>query len=279
MQSIRCQHCGAPPASVDPSQSSFVCTYCNQTTTLQAPPSQAPSIYVVQAPSPPDPIQYSVAHQVGAAVASRIIWVVVVLVVSIGAGAARHCARASYSLASGNSLGDVWDGSKPFKCGGNDDVSFRDVKSVLPGDTAIQASGNCHVHCTNCSIAAAGAIEASGNAEVTFVNGYVNGTIFLVNANGNARVTILGNVTAFGRVEKSGNARVSAPERPSPSVATPPATTPPLVSPVSTPPPVSPVSTAPRATQPKPTAAPKPTPPTSPSRHAPSRHERTQSAY
>ncbi len=134
--------------------------------------------------------------------------VVVVLVVSLGGSGAAFM-RCSKHSALVSSL--VWDGSEPLHCGGNENISVTGVEAHFSAGQAIVAGGNCQVRCTDCKISAPIAIEASGNAQVTIINGSVQGTETLADASGNARVTISGNATASGQIRKSANGKVSAP--------------------------------------------------------------------
>ena len=113
----------------------------------------------------------------------------------------------------------IWDGSGPFECGGNDDISVSGVTANFTSGTAVDVSGNCHFTCTDCNIKAPQAIDVDGNGSVTIVNGTIIGTDVLVDARGNAHVNIGGNVTASGQVKSDSNAHVIAPKQAPPPVA------------------------------------------------------------
>lgn len=239
MQPFKCPHCGAPPPPgyVPPSgQFGYFCTYCRQQSVhgAPAPPPQAqlPAIIVIQGPGHEHDHHYdhhhqaAIAHAHVARSASWIVWVVIVLVVSLGGSGAAfmNCTKHSAILS-----GLVWDGSEPLHCSGNDRVEVSGVEATFNAGAAIIADGNCHVRCTDCNLTAPTAIESSGNAQVTIVNGSVKGTILLADASGNSRVTISGNVTVSGQVRERANAKVSAPQPPPvAATAAPPAVTPAL---------------------------------------------------
>jgi len=208
--------------------------YCRQTSiqgTPEPPPppvtGQSPAIIVVQAPSHDydhhHHFQAAVAHANTARNISWIVWVVVVLVVSLGGSGAAfmRCTKSSKLVSS-----LVWDGSEPLHCGGNENISVTGVEAHFTAGQAIIAGGNCQVRCTDCKISAPIASGASGNAQVTIINGSVQGTETLADASGNARVTISGNATASGEIRKSANAKVSAPTPPASATATATATAP-----------------------------------------------------
>jgi hypothetical protein len=220
MQPFKCPHCGAPPPpGYQPPTGHFgyACIYCRQQSVHGAPEppppttQQTPAIIVVHHSPSSHGADYhnaAMAHVATARSVSWLIWLIVVLVVSLGGagGMFMRCTRHSAAMSS-----LVWDGSEPLQCTGNDDIAVTGVEAHFTGGSAIVANGNCHVKCTDCKISAPTAIEASGNAQVTIVNGTIQGTEVLAEAGGNAQVTVTGNVTASGRVKKSANGRVSAP--------------------------------------------------------------------
>lgn len=236
MPSIRCPNCGAPPPSPiqQTGQFNYTCPYCRHQAVLgtpepAAPPSQqGPTFILVQHGDQDDDHPHH--HHAAVAVAraggiSWVVWMVVILMVSLGgsAGAFMKCSRHSELVSS-----LVWNGSEPLSCSGNDNISVRGVEANFNSGTAIVATGNCQFRCTDCKISAPTAIEASSNAQVTIVNGAIQGTTLLADASGNARVNISGNVTSSGNVRESGNAKVSAPTPPTPPATTASAVQPPV---------------------------------------------------
>jgi hypothetical protein len=255
MQPFKCPHCGAPPPPgyVPPSgQFGYACFYCRQQsvqgTPEPAPPppvaEQSPAIIVVHAPSHDYDHHAAIAHVNTARSISWLVWVVVVLVVSLGGSGAAfmRCTKHSTALSS-----LVWDGSEPLHCGGNEDIAVTGVEAHFSAGQAIVATGNCKVRCTDCKISAPIAIEASGNAQVTIINGSVQGSAILADASGNSRVNISGNATASGQTRQSANGKVTAP--PPPVTATASTTAPPATAATA---PVKPAAV-------KPAAAPVPT--------------------
>ena len=235
MDPMKCPQCGAP-AQIAPGQMMYQCPFCKQSFQTGQQPSppppqafpqkqqQIPQIVII-APGGHRPQYDSDGDHVANAVSSGMNWIfrllipLIVLIAILGSSGAWWFTRNS---GFGSSL--VWDGKTPFECGGNDDYSVKDVKAEFTAGTAIIANGNCHFTCTNCTIKAPTAIEAGGNAQVTIINGSVEGTETMVEAGGNARVNISGNATASGAVKSGGNAKVSAPKpaaTPTASTATP----------------------------------------------------------
>ena len=269
MQPIKCPHCGAPPPQPinQVGQFTYYCQYCRQQslmgTPAQAPPQQPtgqmPQFIVIHTPGGYDDDDddddhdhhhyhhQAIAHATVARSASWIIWLIVVLVVSLGgagAGFAR-CGRHSSIIS-----GLVWDGKEPLQCGGNDDISVSGVEANFTGGAAIVAGGNCHFRCTDCKISSQIAIEAGGNAQVTIINGTIKGTTILADASGNARVNISGNVVSSGAVRQSANAKVTAPVQVASAAPTP---EPPTATPAKA---ATPPVAATSKTTPKPKAAP-----------------------
>ena len=225
---MKCPHCGAPPPPgfvVPVGQFSYRCPFCSQSAVLgapvAAPPPQVtgPTFIVLHHPGHDDdddddhhhhhhPGQYVGMPGAAARNMSWIVWLIIVVVFSLGGSGAAfmRCSKHSKLLSS-----LVWDGTEPLQCTGVDDLRVTGVTATFTGGSAIIATGNCHLTCTDCTISAPTAIEASGNAQVTIINGSVKGTNLLADASGNARVTISGNVTSSGRTQEKGNAKVSAP--------------------------------------------------------------------
>lgn len=208
----RCPHCGAPPPNPVPQfgQFAYTCPYCKAQSMLGTPapqpyappPPPQPSVTPFHAPPP----QIHVHPPVGGAARNMgwIIWVVVVVFMTSGAGVFRMLTRSSSVLSA-----LVWSGDEPLQCGGNDEITVSGVEASFAAGSAIVAGGNCHVKCTDCNLGAPTAINASGNAQVTIVNGTVRGGTYWGVASGNARIMALGNVTVTGRTQQSGSASVT----------------------------------------------------------------------
>ena len=268
LQPLSCPQCGAP-VQIQPGQQMIQCPYCHRQFALPAqlslpppPPqqhSQGPTFIILHPgdhhdfdddDDDDDDDDHHHHHHVAAhAVASSMSWVIWVLVsvgISIVAGGGAFFAYFSKHSSIASSL--VWDGSGPFHCDGNDKVSVKEVNAQFNAGTAITVGGNCHFTCTDCTIKAPTIIEAGGNGVVTIINGSVIGTDVLVDASGNARVNISGNVTSSGEVKKSSNAKVSAPK---PTVAAAPASTAPTTAAAAT------TAATPAAKKPAPKPVPK----------------------
>src|SRR4051812_42938735 len=107
MQPIKCPNCGAPPPFqivVPPGGTTYKCPFCHVSSVLEGPPApaaapatgQMPMFIVVQGPSHDDDDDDDHHHHHHAAIAhanvargmSWIIWMVIVLVMSLGGGVA-----------------------------------------------------------------------------------------------------------------------------------------------------------------------------------------------
>ena len=224
MQAMTCPQCGAP-AQVAPGQSTYECPYCHRqfATNVREPPQpQAHTFIIVQGrddDGDDDEHHRPFVHAAPSGM-SWLRWVAIaVLVSALGGGGV----LAWFSKHSAIASALVWDGTAPFRCDGNEQVSVTGVNAQLSAGTAITVEGNCHFTCTDCTIKAPTAIETSSNGSVTIVNGSVIGTDTMVDATGNSRVTISGNVTASGEVKKSTNAKVSVPKPAAPAATAKPA--------------------------------------------------------
>lgn len=232
MKPVSCSHCGAPPATaVTPdAQGMYTCAFCGKLSYVTPPVEGAgPAIRHNWADhlddddhdhddeddddeedDEPPPRRAAETAAVTAHRISWIVWLVVVLGVTGGAGVGiTRCTKGSSLLSS-----LVWDGKEPLQCGGNDRISVTGVTANFNAGAAIIASGNCQVRCEGCTITAATAVEAGGNAQVTIANGAVTGTALLADASGNARVTFMGDVKVSGTVKESRKGQVSTPTPP-----------------------------------------------------------------
>lgn len=102
-----------------------------------------------------------------------------------------------------------WDGTRPLSCGGNDEIQVNGVKATFTAGSAITASGNCRVRCTDCTLKAPTAVEADGNGHVTLVNGSAEGTEASLVARGNGEIKVQGNATIVGPTRHSANGTIS----------------------------------------------------------------------
>jgi len=246
MKAMSCPNCSAP-AQPATGQQTYRCPYCQTSFATglapEPPPSalaSAPRIVIIATERDDHSHRHSMAPHVTASGVSWITWFIVMIVIVGASGGGWRVFSRRHAFA----LGSAWDGSRPFQCSGNEEVSVENVHAELNAGTAVSVSGNCHFTCTDCTIKAQTVIEAGGNGNVLIVNGTVVGSDTLVDASGNARVNISGNVTASGAVKESANAKVSAPK-------------------TTTAPSAAPQTSAPQAVSPspspaKPAAAPKP---------------------
>lgn len=117
----------------------------------------------------------------------------------------------------------LWDGKAPYVCSGFDDIEVEGVTAEFTTGVAVDA-GSCDFTCTNCTIKAPIVVKASGNAKVRFIGGTLTGDFL---ADGASNVTVSGNATAKGKVQKSGLAAIIGVTDTAPPPASAPAPPPP----------------------------------------------------
>lgn len=216
---VQCSNCGAP-LDVLGSETHVQCKYCglsNQvrkmktlhaitpvgwtappTWTPQAPPQvYYPPVYpqVVAAPA-----AAAGTSMVGCAIAG-------VVVLMVAAGVMVPLMQSGVISAPWNS----WDGTGPFRCGGNDSVRISGVTANLPRDTAITVEANCELEIVDSNITAWQGIEAGGNRRVVIRNSTIRATGTGIRADGNKHIELINStVIASGGpgVEASGIAHV-----------------------------------------------------------------------
>ncbi len=109
-----------------------------------------------------------------------------------------------------------WDGRGTFTCRGMDQVHLRNVVARIDGD-GITATGNCELTCDDCTIEAARAITATGNALLTFNRGRIIGHDRAAYAGSNAVVTFSG-AAVTGGIETQGFGEVKGLQPEAPAV-------------------------------------------------------------
>lgn len=203
MQAVACPQCGAPIQG-PVSGPIYQCPYCNHTSKSQAP--VAPQFIIVQPPAssrsysqaPPPQFHVSTPARSGMPVLP---FLMPLLIVALVMGITFRG-----PLMNLTGLG-AWDGSEPLVCGGNDDIEVSGVNAKFTSGAAVVVRSNCKVTLKNCTIQSPVAINASGNATVTIVNGTINGEI---DAAENAHVDLVGNAKQTGPIKKLGiNAKVN----------------------------------------------------------------------
>jgi hypothetical protein len=101
--------------------------------------------------------------------------------------------------------------NKPIKqtveCTGNDQITLKGKTFTVADGPAIDASGNCHLTCKDCTITGAEGIHAAGNAQITLEGGSLTASATALDLSGNASVKAAG-TPVVGEVKKSGNAKV-----------------------------------------------------------------------
>lgn len=105
-----------------------------------------------------------------------------------------------------------YDGSAPFRCGGNERHTLRDLTLDFPGHPALIVEENCSVVLERVRIRAAVGIEARGNGTVGLEDVVVRSTGPALLVEGNKRVELAQTqlVSDGHALELSGNARVVA---------------------------------------------------------------------
>jgi hypothetical protein len=134
--------------------------------------------------------------------------VVAAILAVLGGYIALQVVSTSGGGSSGSAEAADWDGTAPYDCPVNGNVTLSGVTANLPGKTAINAAANCHLTIENCDITADTVVDAGGNAVVTITGGHINGSTAAINAMGNAKVTVSG-TKVEGPTEHLGNAKIS----------------------------------------------------------------------
>lgn len=164
-------------------------------------------------PSTSSAIMGGIQERAKERVKTELIWwaggCVVVIIVLIGlAGLGLYIWHSATSDAP-TAAAATWDGKTPFTCGGNDVVTFKNVKSNVTG-TAITALGNCSVTLVDVDITADTGIEAGAASTVIVQKGSINGTTLAVHATAGAKVTLTG-TKVTGKTEALNGAKITGP--------------------------------------------------------------------
>lgn len=228
---VECSNCGAP-LDVKEGANKTKCNYCQHSNVVQRTRTiavvtpagwEAPKVW-----TPPAHVaaqSKQLAYKAGGAIASFTLIMIllpIVLTCLIGGVVSVIMWQVSNTVDDaigqatqpfggplGSPLGQtIWTGATPMSCGLNDSVTFTGISANLPGQTVIDAGGNCHVTLINCNITGALAINASGNAQVIMQGGSANGSPMALNATGNARINIVG-AQVTGTTNASGNAQIT----------------------------------------------------------------------
>jgi hypothetical protein len=214
---LKCPQCGADVAA-PPGSLHAKCGYCGATVSAPAAPSPytpGPSPFVGP-PGAPPPQAFGPIHPMFvtgpagdiARLSRGPAWMLIiplVVLLAIG-GVIFYFVREATSSVSSSFGGRTWTGAAPLVCAGNDHITALNLTATFT-DTAISASGNCHLECRNCAVKAAYGIETSGNAHVFFEGGSLEGTSAAAVAGGNSQIDLRG-TRVVGSVSRSGNGRV-----------------------------------------------------------------------
>lgn len=180
----------------------YTCPFCKQTSQnpaaarASAPPA-ASFVIVQQMPAPASaPVVHAAPGGGGVGAVRRVAMMLMPLVI-----VASVLVMTNPGLrASVVSLFAGWDGETPLVCDGNDHVKAEGVTATFTQGPAVVAHGNCRVELVGCTLKAAVAVQADGNAHVTVTNGSIEGSSAAVDAKGNAVVDLLGSVKTTGAV-------------------------------------------------------------------------------
>jgi len=206
---VECQKCGAP-LEAKPEARVTKCNYCgsaNQAGTMRTlaavtPPGWTPP--KVWVPPAGMSIQgQELAYKAGTAIAGFTMFMVLVplvltCVIFAFVGAALFWGLRSIPVPGGSMSGagvsvrPAWTGTSPLVCGGSEELTYTGVTVSLPGQTAIQAAGNCHVTLVDCNITAAQGVVASGNGTVVLRGGSVSGATGALTTEGNGEIDVEG---------------------------------------------------------------------------------------
>ncbi|MDH5491660.1 MAG: hypothetical protein OEY14_06885 [Myxococcales bacterium] len=104
----------------------------------------------------------------------------------------------------------TWDGTEPFRCGGNDQVNLAGVQASLPSAVAFTVTGNCQLTISDSTISALEGIDASGNGQVQLVRTRLLTQATGVRLSGNKTFELVeSTIEASGlAVQAGGNAQV-----------------------------------------------------------------------
>lgn len=105
-----------------------------------------------------------------------------------------------------------YDGTEPFRCGGNDRRSLRDRDLRFPGRAAVVVEGNCQLHLERVRVEGSVGIELRGNGRVSLEGVTIRSTGPTLILEGNARAELVEVllVSDEAALELSGNGRVTA---------------------------------------------------------------------
>ncbi len=186
---VECENCGAP-LDVKSGATFVDCDFCQ----LSNKVAKTRTLMVVTPANWQPPVQWTEADRAAAAKAAMgtaavaatttglmsivVIGIAVVTVAAIGIVIAVVVfdAAGSGSAPAPIFAEPAWDGTTPFRCGGNDQVTIEGVTANLPNDVAITASVNCSVTIIDSTINARAGIAASGNAAIELRRTTINAT-------------------------------------------------------------------------------------------------------
>ncbi len=101
----------------------------------------------------------------------------------------------------------AWDGTKPFECGGYDDVTLTGVTATLDGEVAVSAAGACKLHLVRVHLKGRTAVYTAGHSEVVIDDSKLEGTAIALKATGGSHVVLHRDVFV-GPVQRHGGATI-----------------------------------------------------------------------
>lgn len=224
---VECKNCGAP-LDVEGNATFVECQFCQQTnkvastrTLMAATPAnwQAPTQWTEADREAARKVLLATAGATAATGGSGCIIAAVIMVATLVVGGVitaivlRKVEQAVGSVPGtpfGMTAPPSWDGTVPFSCGGNDQVTIDGVTANLPNDVAITVTANCALTITNSTINARVGVDADGNRAVRLHSSVVSATATGIFLNGNKQLVLdQSDVIAGGvGVQASGNAQI-----------------------------------------------------------------------
>ncbi len=224
-RALLCPSCGAPLPEAPPG-SAVTCGYCKTVTQLPAPPPKP-------APRPKprprrEPRPKRAKRREGPGPVTRLLsFLPVGVALAVGGyalinGPLRELLGPDVDprqlLPEGTSLPALppalggYDGSEPYRCGGNDRRTLRDRDLRFPGRPAVVVEGNCQLRLERVRLAGSVGIELRGNGRLELDDVVVRSTGPALLLEGNARAELVEVllVSDGAALDLSGNARVTA---------------------------------------------------------------------
>ena len=211
---LECRNCGAP-LDIKPGQDTTKCVYCKATSRADVmktvlpttPPGwRPPPIWL---PPPHVPAESVPLKYQGLQRQMIFIYVAVVALSALGI-----CGGVAASLVGGAGLksNPGWNTDTALFCSGSQDVTFSDLRRVLPNGGSILATDHCTLTLIRCDLQFTLGIVATGNAHVHLVGGRLRTEQVAIVAQDNAVITLENGaiVEASRAIIASGQSQIDA---------------------------------------------------------------------